>query len=272
MIFTRLGRRVAARHRRGRRSLDHNPDRDTHRFLDSHSGRRSGFGCPAVALDRLLAGRRLRSVAYSRGVFPCVGGRLCPRDLVVRNRRLLAHGQKRLGIDVAVRVGGDANAEVYVCGRAVGRRRRDRSHLLSLAHRGALRDRDRAQPDQRDRVAVGRLNRDRGPVVRHLARERDRARRWCEHVRAGFSGHIDAPVLAAGVGIVAEREGADDLSARRPAPAQRRSGQDQCNQSRHKGEQGRTSHPRPLSVVRSENRASIAGRQTVVNTGYSERP
>jgi len=93
LIAAWLGYCVVARRRRDERSLNYHPDRDSHRLLNSHGGRRSGFGCFTTALDRLLNGRHRCSVADFQGIFACTGCRLCARDLVTGQRRLLAHGQ-----------------------------------------------------------------------------------------------------------------------------------------------------------------------------------
>jgi hypothetical protein len=53
--------------------------------------------------------------------------------------------------------------------------RPDERNRLSLGHDGAGVDQERAQMQQRDRVAVGRLNGDREPVRGDLAGERDRS-------------------------------------------------------------------------------------------------
>ena len=160
-----------------------------------------------------------------------------------------------------------------VRGSAIVRRRRDRADRLGLAHNSVLGNSDRAQPDERDGVAIRGSDRDRAPVPGYGTGERDRAGRGRAHVRAGIGGDIDAAVLPAGVGIVAEREGADHLAVGRPSPARRGSGQDHRNQCRREREHDRTSHLEPPYIVaRIDNEGSVARRDTVVKSDYSERP
>ncbi|MGA9763027.1 MAG: hypothetical protein WBQ14_11470 [Gaiellaceae bacterium] len=89
-----------------------------------------------------------------------------------------------------------------VRGRNVVGRGRDRADGFSFAHDRVLCNPDRAQPDQRDGIAVGAADGDRAPVPGHGAGEGDRSGRGRAHARAGLAGDIDPAVLAAGIGVV----------------------------------------------------------------------
>jgi hypothetical protein len=78
----------------------------------------------------------------------------------------------------------------------------------TLRDRAAARDADRAELEQCDGVAVGRLDRERAAAGRHGADEGDHAGRWRPHGLAGRGADVDAAVLARGVLVGREREGA----------------------------------------------------------------
>jgi hypothetical protein len=173
-------------------------------------------------------------------------------------------------VDVTVRIRGHPDAEMNRSRRAVAGSVFHGADGLSLAYLGVLPDLDRAEPDQRNGVSVGRLDSYSATVVGHRACEGNGAGGGSEDIRVGLCGDVDAAVLPAGIRIVAERERPDDLAIDRPHPAQRRSREDQRGDSRHDHEHERTSHPGLLSVVFSENGASIARREPVVNSGYRD--
>ena len=242
------GARLVFRRRNGRHDLDRCSNGDSNFARDIDAGATS-----CGRLRRRLV-RALRPIARCRGTLGCGDRRFSIGDLIVGYRLLRTPGQKREWIDIAVRVGGDSDPEVDARGSAIVRRRRDRANRLPLAHDSVFSDRDRAQPDERNGVAVRGSDRDRTPVPGHGAGERDRTGRGRAHVRARISGDIDAAVLPAGVGIVAEREGADHLTVGRPNPASRGSGQDHRNQCRREREHDRASHLEPPFFLRCQNR------------------
>jgi hypothetical protein len=66
--------------------------------------------------------------------------------------------------------------------------------------------------EQRDRIAVERLDRHRLAPVGHGSGEDHGSRGGRHHVRAAVAGHVDAAVLTAGIGIVPENEGPEHLA------------------------------------------------------------
>ena len=100
-------------------------------------------------------------------------------------------------IDVAVRIGGDADAEMDV-GRARDGvlARPDLADDVALRDRAAARDGGRAELEQRDRVAVGGQDRERAAAVGHRADEGDGAGGRRAHRRADRLADVDAAVLA----------------------------------------------------------------------------
>jgi hypothetical protein len=75
-----------------------------------------------------------------------------------------------------VRLGRQAHAEMNVWFRNLGiDARTDHADHLSLGDRSANRDRDRAELEKRDRVAVLSADRDRPPCSRYRARKGDHA-------------------------------------------------------------------------------------------------
>ncbi len=93
---------------------------------------------------------------------------------------------------------------------------------------------------QRDLVAVG-VDRDGEPVRRHLAGECDLAGDGRIHLASAADSDVDTAMLSGRVGIVAEREIAEDVAVRRPGPgvAVRRKRQRQADRR-----QRRYEHPR----------------------------
>ena len=66
-----------------------------------------------------------------------------------------------------------------------------------------LRDEDLPELQERHRVAVRRLDRDRLSPARHRPCEGDRAGSGRPHVGAELTADVDAPVLPTGVGVIA---------------------------------------------------------------------
>ena len=131
--------------------------------------------------------------------------------------------QQGLRIEVAVLVGRPPDAEVDVgpvdLGCPAGADRADDRALGDLV---SLRHLDRAEVEQRHGEAVGRLDRDGAAVRRQRPGEGDRAARRRGHGRAGVAGDVDAAVLPAGVGVVADGERPQDGAATGPGPCRRR--------------------------------------------------
>jgi hypothetical protein len=82
----------------------------------------------------------------------------------------------------------------------------DAAHHGALLHGLALSDEELAELEQRDGVAVRRLERDRLSAARHGPGERDRSRSRGAHVGSELAADVDAAVLATGVRVVAEQE------------------------------------------------------------------
>jgi hypothetical protein len=175
------------------------------------------------------------------------GGRLDGRRC--RSRRRLrwsrARRQQRQRVDVTMLVGRDPDPEVDV--------RRFRDAIAALADRAEgvafadlcpLLDRCRLELQQRDRVPVAGSNRHRATAVRNAPDERDRPCRRRAHVAADVGGDVDPAVLAARVGIVAERERAQQRTVDRPAPSER-------SRSEYEREQGQRRDQTPHCHLRS---------------------
>jgi hypothetical protein len=120
----------------------------------------------------------------------------------------LARGQEPERVDIAVRIRRHADAEVDVrlgVLRLAGPT--GRADAPALGDLVAARDGDGAEVDERDRVAVGRLDRHRAASAGHGAGERDRAGRRRLDERACRRGDVDAAMLLGRIGIVPEDEG-----------------------------------------------------------------
>jgi hypothetical protein len=177
---------------------------------------RRSRGRPKVARDRGLLGnglrrrcglrrsRRSRSVSgrRRRGLGSRSRGRLGLRGLG-RPRR-----QEAERVEIAVRVRREANAEMDV--------RRRGSRLPARPNRPddrAFRDpspagyADRPQLDERDRVPLRRLDRHALATRRHRSGKADRPTRGGKDRPSQGRSDVDAAVLRAGVGVVAELEG-----------------------------------------------------------------
>jgi hypothetical protein len=98
----------------------------------------------------------------------------------------------------------------------------DGSDLLGLGDIGAGRYGNRAEVEQGDRIAVGRLDRDRAPVSRQRAGEANRACGRRERGSVGRTRDVDAPVLAGFVLRRGHDKGRQHGPGRRPAPRARR--------------------------------------------------
>jgi hypothetical protein len=155
-----------------------------------------------------------------------------------RRRRLCRHRRRRLGrgrgselprrqqaqrVDVAVLVGGDADAEMDV-GLGVLRlgARPDRPDRVALGDHQALVDEQRAQLGVRHREAVRSPDRDHAPVAGHRPGERDHTRGGSPHRGVDRRPDVDAAVLPARIRVGAVAEWPDDQAVDGPQPRSRR--------------------------------------------------
>lgn len=126
----------------------------------------------------------------------------------------------------------------------------DRADDLSFLDRSPCRHADRSEMDERDRVAVGRANRQAEPFVRKLPGKRHDAGRGSLDIAAGVSGDVDPTVLAARVRVVLGDERPEHRPFDRPRPGRRR-------RAEHEGEQG-TGRADEHSVADLDNHESAA--------------
>jgi hypothetical protein len=145
-----------------------------------------------------------------------------------------------------VRFGGQANAEVdvWLCpfGVPAGT---DRAYDLALFDRRSRPHADRSQMNERDRVAVGRANRQAQALVRQLPDEGGDAGCGCSNVGAGRRRDVDSPVLAAGVRIIVSHERPQHRAVDGPRPSR-------CRGAQHESEQ-QSGHEDEQSVVEFDN-------------------
>jgi hypothetical protein len=98
---------------------------------------------------------------------------------------LLRLGEQQLRVDVAVRVGGQAHAEVDVGLGTFGLPARpDRADDFSFCDRSPHSNGDRPQVNQGDRVAILRADRQAAPLTGNLAGERDDPSHGSAHLSA----------------------------------------------------------------------------------------
>jgi hypothetical protein len=136
--------------------------------------------------------------------------------------------QEEERVDIALRVGGPANAEMHVRDGLLGRpARADGSNRVALGDGRPAPDGHGAEMEQRDGVAVRRLDRDRPPARRHGPGERDDAARRRDHRGAGRRADVDPAVEAARVWIGTEGERMQNRPLHRPGPPFRRCGRDE---------------------------------------------
>jgi hypothetical protein len=127
-----------------------------------------------------------------------------------RDRRLARRGrgshkrrQKAQWVEIPLRVAAEPDPELHVRDR-VGRHaaRADDPDRLALRHDRAPADQERAEVQERDGVAVGRLNGDREPVRRDLADERHRSGGRRDHRVTERPLDVDPTMLARKEGVV----------------------------------------------------------------------
>ena len=168
--------------------------------------------------------RRRRSHGHRRGL---------GRGRLGRRRRLHRRRQEEKRVEVPLRVGRPAQAEVHVRNRVLGYAAR-----AGGADRISLRDRrtplhcQRSEVQERHGVAVGRLDRDRASTHRHRSGEGDDPAGRCRHGRARRRPDVYAAVETAGVGVGAEAELLQHRALNRPGPAVRARRCDERSRSR----------------------------------------
>jgi hypothetical protein len=156
-----------------------------------------------------------------------------------RGSLLLSLGEQHLRVDVAVRVGGQANAKVDVGLGTFGLAARpDRADHFSLCDSSPHSDRDRAQMDKGDRVAVLGADRQAAALPGNLAGERDDSGHRSAHLGARRRADVDSAVLPAAVGVVTGDEGPEHGAVDRPAPSGR---------ARHENQRGKENDRDPVA-------------------------
>lgn len=190
------------------------------------------------------------------------GGRNHRRRLLAGRRRSarrnLGVGQEQERIQVAVRLGAPPHAEIDVGHRqlhhATGTYGADE---IALPHRRPASHGDRAQMQERDRVPVLRLERDRPAPHRDGPGEGDHPGRRGQHGCARWSADVDPAMLASRIRIVAEQEGSQHRALHRPGPTQSGRGQGERSRDHNADEQSdRHRAPPPLSDM--ETTAKVA--------------
>jgi hypothetical protein len=207
-VPVRDGDRAARTERPGFR---HGPA--TTRLCDRHGGMRVvrtadrpggvfGLGSRGLGLGSL---RRLRLVDRRRRLNGSRNGRL-GRGGRGRLHPLLRQEGER--VDVAVRVRAYADAEMDVRLVVLGvAARADRPEGRALRDGGLRSDLERAEVEERDRVAVGGLHRHGSTSAGDRAGEGDDSGGRCAHGGTCRPGDVGAAVLSGGVGVVSEDEG-----------------------------------------------------------------
>jgi hypothetical protein len=171
--------------------------------------------------------------------------------------RLRDRRQEQQRVEVALRVCRPADAQVEVRHRQLrDAARPDRGDRIALGDQRAPSDTQRPEMQQRHRVAVGRLDRQRLAPGRHRAGERDGSSGRRDHRRALRSTDVDPAMLAAFVRVVAEAELAQHRPVHGPCPATRARGREQ-------GRCGRTeqepSHESTDLLPSLQTEATVAG-------------
>ena len=225
--------------RRGRRGRIDGPGRSRRRLRRRRGGRRGGArGNSRGRRDRHGRGGgrcgRGRRGSGTRGSGRRGGGRLrrdrhrrCRRSCGRRwrrrgrNRRCTrGRGQEAERIEIALVVGGRADAEVHVGDVELRHAARPhRAHDSTLRDGGAARDGYRAEMGETDRETVRRLDRHALPARRHRAREADGPCCGSDDGRPVGRADRDAAMLARVVGMPAvERKPLQDRPVNRPCP------------------------------------------------------
>jgi hypothetical protein len=139
-----------------------------------------------------------------------------------RRRSGLPDGQQRKRVEIPVRIGGQADAEMDVRLRSFGlAARADRPHDLSFADSRSNGQANRSQVDEGDGIAVRGADRQAEPLAREAAGVGDDPRGRSAYLGSRRRADVDAAVLAARIRVVAGEEGPEHRSLDRPAPGRR---------------------------------------------------
>jgi hypothetical protein len=208
----------------------------------SSRGHRSSEG---PRLPRLhLEGRRGRPGDSSRG--PHRNDRRRRRNLGRRlltgrrrpDRRDLGDGQQQERIQVPVRLRSPPHAEVNIRhGQLHNAARPDGSDEVALRDGRPAPHGGRAEMQERDRVAVLRLERNGSAAHGDGADEGDDSGRRGEHGCARWSADVDPAMLARRIRIVSEQERPQNRSLHRPGPTQSRRRHGERSRDRNADEQ-----------------------------------
>ena len=117
----------------------------------------------------------------------------------------------------------------------------------ALDDRVAARDGRTAELQQRHRIPVRRLDRDRAAATGNGAGEGDGACDRREHLRADLGADVDAAVLSGGVRVRPEREGTQHRPVGRPRPGGGGRNREQERQDDRAGAESPHRAPPPLS-------------------------
>ena len=101
------------------------------------------------------------------------------------------------------------------------------AHDCTLRHHVALGDHGLGELEQRDRVAVGGLDRHTAPALRERAHEGDAPARRGANLGPGGDADVDTAVLAARVRVRADGERAQHRTVGGPGPTERSRGDDE---------------------------------------------
>jgi hypothetical protein len=177
-----------------------------HRWPHGPTGRRHARARRALRLhrDRRRCRRHRRSLRLDLN--RCCGSRL-------------PSGKKQQRIEVPVRIRGQANTEMDI---RLGPLRlsagADRSHDLSFVHGRADPNRDRAEVDERDRIAVLGADREAEALARQLPGETDDSAGGRADLRPGRKADVDTAMLTSRIGVVVGDEWSKHGPFHRPAP------------------------------------------------------
>lgn len=236
------------RRRPARRALsDLNPRRPCPQSRWLGRGHRSSNGSREAGLD--LEGRRRRPGDSGRRPRGNDRRSLCNhrgRFFARRRRpgrRNLGAGQEEQRVDVPIRFRAPPHADMDVGhGQLHRAARTDGSDCVALRKAGAATHGDRAEMQERDRVIVLRLDRDRPAAHRHGPGEGDHPGCRGEHGRSCWGADVDPAVLARRIRIVAEQEGPQHRALHRPGPTQ--GGRRHCERSRNRSADEQSEHHR----------------------------
>jgi hypothetical protein len=238
-----------------RRHCVHNPWRGR-RHRSSKGSRETGLDLYGLRPRRGYNSRRLRGNDprsrrnHWRGI---LAGRRRPE------RRNLGAWQEEQRVHVSIRLGAPPHAEIDVRhGQLHHAARTHGSDGVALRQARAATHGDRAEMQERDRVTVLRLDRDRTAAYRHGPREGDPPGRRGEHGRSRGRADVDPAVLARRVRIVAEQEGPQHRALHRPGPTQ--SGRRHGERSRNRSADEQSKHHRaPPLLPDMETQPKVAG-------------